>query len=299
MVDRAHTCITLRADMAPGGTMLGTTALGGHQAHNRLDQGYYGGNIVFSLPCLHSVTPSEETKVIIKDILSSLFFGRTQRQPLRELKVLWRIYCLLSSLAALSDNLCGNCRYYGGNIVFSLPWLHSATASEGTAGIMEEILSSLFLGCTQRQPLRELQEGVGRRRNLSTPSRDSSTDITIPRKQDKTYFKLSLRAHRCMRKQDEVQVLEDTIRQRSEQHKKAGVELDATCHICLKTKFADGVGHICNYCNIRCCARCGGKVTLRSNKAPGNETPATTFETLMLLTEPEMQDDFTPYNLAM
>nr|XP_043068002.1 regulating synaptic membrane exocytosis protein 2 isoform X1 [Drosophila bipectinata] len=56
------------------------------------------------------------------------------------------------------------------------------------------------------------------------------------------------------------------IRQRSEQQKKAGVELDATCHICLKTKFADGVGHICHYCNIRCCARCGGKVTLRSNK---------------------------------
>ncbi|XP_015120560.1 regulating synaptic membrane exocytosis protein 2 [Diachasma alloeum] len=68
------------------------------------------------------------------------------------------------------------------------------------------------------------------------------------------------------RKQDEVQILEDTIRARSEKHKKAGIELDDTCHICMKTKFADGVGHICNYCNIRCCARCGGKVTLRSNK---------------------------------
>ncbi|XP_065163900.1 regulating synaptic membrane exocytosis protein 2 isoform X2 [Atheta coriaria] len=68
------------------------------------------------------------------------------------------------------------------------------------------------------------------------------------------------------RKADEVQILEDTIRARNEQHKKAGVELDATCHICLKTKFADGVGHLCNYCSIRCCARCGGKVTLRSNK---------------------------------
>uniref|UniRef100_A0A1B6CKH8 Regulating synaptic membrane exocytosis protein 2 n=1 Tax=Clastoptera arizonana TaxID=38151 RepID=A0A1B6CKH8_9HEMI len=75
------------------------------------------------------------------------------------------------------------------------------------------------------------------------------------------------REHEIMRrKQDEVEVLEETIRQRSEQQKKAGVELDATCHICLKTKFADGVGHVCNYCNIRCCARCGGKVTLRSNK---------------------------------
>lgn len=60
--------------------------------------------------------------------------------------------------------------------------------------------------------------------------------------------------------------LETKIRQQSEQQKKAGVELEATCHICLKTKFADGVGHICHYCKIRCCARCGGKVTLRSNK---------------------------------
>lgn len=68
------------------------------------------------------------------------------------------------------------------------------------------------------------------------------------------------------RKKDEVQILEETIRARNEQHKKAGIELDATCHICLKTKFADGVGHLCNYCSIRCCARCGGKVTLRSNK---------------------------------
>ncbi|XP_059618356.1 regulating synaptic membrane exocytosis protein 2 isoform X5 [Phlebotomus argentipes] len=68
------------------------------------------------------------------------------------------------------------------------------------------------------------------------------------------------------RKQDEVAVLEDTIRHRAEQQKKAGIELDATCHICLKTKFADGIGHICHYCSIRCCARCGGKVTLRSTK---------------------------------
>jgi hypothetical protein len=69
------------------------------------------------------------------------------------------------------------------------------------------------------------------------------------------------------RKQNEVQVLEDTIsRARTERMKNVGVDLDATCEICVKTKFADGVGHICNYCNVRCCARCGGKVSLRSNK---------------------------------
>lgn len=68
------------------------------------------------------------------------------------------------------------------------------------------------------------------------------------------------------RKQDEVKLLENTIRQRSEQQKKAGAELEATCHICMKTKFADGVGHLCHYCSVRCCARCGGRVTLRNNK---------------------------------
>ncbi|KAL1513477.1 hypothetical protein ABEB36_002883 [Hypothenemus hampei] len=76
------------------------------------------------------------------------------------------------------------------------------------------------------------------------------------------------REQEIMRKKaDEVQSLEQQIRARNEQQKKAGIELEATCHICLKTKFADGIGHICNYCTIRCCARCGGKVTLRSGKS--------------------------------
>ena len=60
--------------------------------------------------------------------------------------------------------------------------------------------------------------------------------------------------------------LESQIRQKAALQKKAGIELDSTCQICLRTKFADGVGHTCNYCNVRCCAKCGGKVTLRSAK---------------------------------
>ncbi|KAA0200282.1 hypothetical protein HAZT_HAZT003079 [Hyalella azteca] len=68
------------------------------------------------------------------------------------------------------------------------------------------------------------------------------------------------------RKREEVRVLEDTIRLRSESQRRRGAELEATCQICVKTKFADGIGHLCHYCNVRCCARCGGKVTLRSNK---------------------------------
>ncbi|XP_051775552.1 regulating synaptic membrane exocytosis protein 1 isoform X30 [Erpetoichthys calabaricus] len=38
-----------------------------------------------------------------------------------------------------------------------------------------------------------------------------------------------------------------------------------TCGICRKTKFADGCGHICSYCQRKFCARCGGRVSLRSN----------------------------------
>ncbi|XP_041107993.1 regulating synaptic membrane exocytosis protein 1-like isoform X6 [Polyodon spathula] len=38
-----------------------------------------------------------------------------------------------------------------------------------------------------------------------------------------------------------------------------------TCGICRKTKFADGCGHLCSYCQTRFCARCGGRVSLRSN----------------------------------
>ncbi|XP_067135753.1 regulating synaptic membrane exocytosis protein 2-like isoform X3 [Centruroides vittatus] len=69
------------------------------------------------------------------------------------------------------------------------------------------------------------------------------------------------------KKQDEVRLLETSIQKRSQEKQKIGPEqLEATCQICLKTKFADGIGHICNYCQVRCCARCGGKVTLRSNK---------------------------------
>lgn len=52
-----------------------------------------------------------------------------------------------------------------------------------------------------------------------------------------------------------------------------------TCGICHKTKFADGCGHLCSYCQTKFCARCGGRVSLRSNKV----TPACMFGTLHLL----------------
>ncbi|KAM8766401.1 regulating synaptic membrane exocytosis protein 2 isoform 4-T4 [Acanthopagrus schlegelii] len=39
-----------------------------------------------------------------------------------------------------------------------------------------------------------------------------------------------------------------------------------TCGVCRKTKFADGCGRACCYCQSRFCARCGGRVPLRANK---------------------------------
>ncbi|XP_063169168.1 regulating synaptic membrane exocytosis protein 1 isoform X1 [Candoia aspera] len=43
-----------------------------------------------------------------------------------------------------------------------------------------------------------------------------------------------------------------------------------TCGICHKTKFADGCGHLCSYCRTKFCARCGGRVSLRSNNYRNN-----------------------------
>nr|XP_023992372.1 regulating synaptic membrane exocytosis protein 1-like [Salvelinus alpinus] len=53
----------------------------------------------------------------------------------------------------------------------------------------------------------------------------------------------------------------ETRRQQQGQHK----DDTPTCGICRKTKFADGCGHLCSYCQTKFCARCGGRVSLRSN----------------------------------
>ncbi|XP_075775855.1 regulating synaptic membrane exocytosis protein 2-like [Pelodiscus sinensis] len=74
---------------------------------------------------------------------------------------------------------------------------------------------------------------------------------------------------------DDVRKLHQQFEMYKEQVKKMGEESqqqqeqkgDApTCGICHKTKFADGCGHNCSYCQTKFCARCGGRVSLRSNK---------------------------------
>nr|XP_022331882.1 regulating synaptic membrane exocytosis protein 1-like isoform X3 [Crassostrea virginica] len=44
------------------------------------------------------------------------------------------------------------------------------------------------------------------------------------------------------------------------------LDTGAVCQICHKTKFADGVGHMCHYCQLKSCARCGGRMTVKQNK---------------------------------
>ncbi|XP_034537190.1 regulating synaptic membrane exocytosis protein 1-like isoform X1 [Notolabrus celidotus] len=59
---------------------------------------------------------------------------------------------------------------------------------------------------------------------------------------------------------------ETVIRQASVAASSAVHRDDApTCGICHKTKFADGCGNLCSYCKTKFCARCGGRVSLRSN----------------------------------
>ncbi|GMT34854.1 hypothetical protein PFISCL1PPCAC_26151, partial [Pristionchus fissidentatus] len=41
--------------------------------------------------------------------------------------------------------------------------------------------------------------------------------------------------------------------------KLVGTQDDAICQICQVTKFADGIGHKCFFCQLRSCARCGGR----------------------------------------
>ncbi|XP_041361301.1 regulating synaptic membrane exocytosis protein 2-like isoform X3 [Gigantopelta aegis] len=70
--------------------------------------------------------------------------------------------------------------------------------------------------------------------------------------------------------QDEFESYQQSVKKLTEETQKVPNIQDegAVCQICHKTKFADGVGHSCHYCNLKSCARCGGRVALRANK-PG------------------------------
>lgn len=82
----------------------------------------------------------------------------------------------------------------------------------------------------------------------------------------KPIFKPALSPHRKLHQQfemykEQVKKMGEESQQQQEQRGDA-----PTCGICHKTKFADGCGHNCSYCQTKFCARCGGRVSLRSNK---------------------------------
>ena len=78
--------------------------------------------------------------------------------------------------------------------------------------------------------------------------------------------------------QDEFENYEASVKKLSEESKQQvttpGNVVEALCEICHKTKFADGIGHQCHYCNLKSCARCGGKTILRTNKVTAVEVDA-------------------------
>ena len=49
-----------------------------------------------------------------------------------------------------------------------------------------------------------------------------------------------------------------------------GLTPSDVCEICHKTKFADGTGNKCHYCNKKSCARCGGNTSPKAGKVRWN-----------------------------
>ena len=70
----------------------------------------------------------------------------------------------------------------------------------------------------------------------------------------------------CSRQmQLEFDTYRQTVEKVGEEAKKiVTADTGAVCEICHKTKFADGVGHKCAYCNLKSCARCGGRMAVKN-----------------------------------
>ncbi|CAD5119973.1 DgyrCDS8559 [Dimorphilus gyrociliatus] len=82
------------------------------------------------------------------------------------------------------------------------------------------------------------------------------------------------REHEILRNlQNEADKCDTAIRQKHEEVQRkqvqatsVGQDVEAICQICNKTKFADGVGHRCHYCQLLSCSRCGGKIHMKANR---------------------------------
>ncbi|XP_025907060.1 uncharacterized protein LOC112957604 [Nothoprocta perdicaria] len=160
----------------------------------------------------------------------------------------------------------------GGSAVPSFPPVIARAFSDisDTANTLSELVEGPCLHAEGRRPpcpscLSEIAElaclDLTARLSLDTcgisdPSRHDFK--TAPR--EKTAF--SWRLHQQFESyKEQVRKIGEEARRYQGEHKD-----DApTCGICHKTKFADGCGHLCSYCRTKFCARCGGRVSLRSN----------------------------------
>ncbi|XP_048007863.1 regulating synaptic membrane exocytosis protein 2 isoform X17 [Megalobrama amblycephala] len=91
---------------------------------------------------------------------------------------------------------------------------------------------------------------------LQPPTKSQNQLQTEPPKEPETKLHQQFEMYK-----DQVKKMGDETQTTQEQKSDA-----PTCGICHKTKFADGCGHLCSYCQTKFCARCGGRVSLRSNK---------------------------------
>uniref|UniRef100_A0A8C5MGN4 Regulating synaptic membrane exocytosis 2 n=1 Tax=Leptobrachium leishanense TaxID=445787 RepID=A0A8C5MGN4_9ANUR len=82
------------------------------------------------------------------------------------------------------------------------------------------------------------------------------------------FFKASVILFLCRKLHQQFEMYKEQVKKMGDEaQQQQEVKSDApTCGICHKTKFADGCGHNCSYCQTKFCARCGGRVSLRSNK---------------------------------
>ncbi|KRZ32601.1 Rab-3-interacting molecule unc-10 [Trichinella pseudospiralis] len=72
----------------------------------------------------------------------------------------------------------------------------------------------------------------------------------------------------------QLEEIEKQIEERKEVARKlVGTMDDAICQICQKTKFADGIGHKCYYCQLRSCARCGGRLNIKTDQTKSGTLP--------------------------
>ncbi|XP_051720821.1 regulating synaptic membrane exocytosis protein 2 isoform X23 [Ctenopharyngodon idella] len=92
--------------------------------------------------------------------------------------------------------------------------------------------------------------------NVLQPPKSQNQLQTEPPKEPETKLHQQFEMYK-----DQVKKMGDETQTTQEQKSDA-----PTCGICHKTKFADGCGHLCSYCQTKFCARCGGRVSLRSNK---------------------------------